>query len=412
MSGQPQQQEQHFTDEILDRIEQVVKTHGPSLLKAQEGMRESINLSRAIARLKDLMALALVAEEILPLMNSRLGFLTDRPNKKHAQPYDVAVVRDVLVEAMLRGARVTGNEFNIISDGCYLTKAYFERKVREFPGVSNVVPTPGVAQKVGEDGALVPFTVRWLLNGEEMIEERVEHGKRGEPGYRDERIQVKVNFGMGGDAIIGKAQRKIFAAVYARLTGATSPLPDGEVEDLTDLARKPREHGSIDMADFKGSKEPNRGHGDTRMEQVTQPAKVEPEPESEPEPELKATAPKKQYVICHFCDLSFAPGEHFENHLRISHPETQVPAPTVDEMREELRALVTEIAGLTGKDLRQVTAQEREAVWGIFDAITDGQARATKDVPEAMLPNALEQARAMLEEQEEKRIADDELFEA
>lgn len=413
MAEQPQQIKAHFTDEILDNIEQIVQTHGPSLLKAQEGMRESINLSRGIARLKDLMSLALVAEDILPLMNSRLGFLTDRPNKRHAQPYDVAVVRDVLVEAMLRGARVAGNEFNIISCGCYLTKAYFERKVGEFPGVTNVVPTPGVAQMVG-DGALVPFTVRWLLNGKKMVEERIERGKRGADGYLDERIPVKVQAGMGADAIAGKAERKIMARVYKRLTGATAAIPDGAVDDLVgDSSRRSRDHATVDLGAFKPSAEPNRGHGDTGMDRVTKPAEPETKPEPAPEPEKpQAESPAAQYLTCEHCALHFGSAEHLESHQRIAHPESQVKPPTVEEMRTELRALVTEMAGLTGKDMRQVTPEERETVWGIFDALTDGQARATNDIPEAMLPDVLVRARTMLEGQVSGSDPSNETFEA
>lgn len=413
MAEQPLQTVPHFTDATLDEIDQIVQTHGPALLKAGKGLRESIALSHAIQRMRAIVSLALVESDIMGLMNTSLGFKTDRPDKRKKLPaYTPEEVRDPLIEAVLRGARVTGNEFNVLFGGCYLTKEYFVRKVMEFPGVSNVIPTPGVAQKVGEDGALVPFTVRWLLNGEEMVEERVEHGKRGEPGYRDERIPVKVNFGMGADAIIGKASRKIFAAVYARLTGATSPLPDGDVDDLAgDSSRQPRDHATVDLGAFKASKEPNRGHGDTDMDQVTKPAEPEPEPAPEPE-KRQAESPAAQYLTCEHCGLHFGSAGHLDSHLKITHSETQVKPSRVGEMRTELRTIVTEVAGLTGKDMRQVTSQERETVWGIFDALTDGQARATNDVPEAMLPDVLAQARTMLEDQMPATDAGDETFEA
>jgi hypothetical protein len=205
----------------------------------------------------------------------------------------------------------------------------------------------------------------------------------------------------------------VFKAVYARLTGATAPLPDGEVGDLTDTARKPRDHGSVDLEGFKASAEPNRGHGDTGMEKVTKTA----EPETKPEPALdpekpQAEAPAARYLTCEHCGLHFPP-EHLANHQKITHPEAQVKGPTVDEMRTELRALVTELASLTGKDMQKVTPEERETVWGIFDTLTEGQARATNDVPEAMLPDVLAQARAMLEGQApESDDAGDQTFEA
>jgi hypothetical protein len=50
-------------------------------------------------------------------------------------------------------------------------------------------------------------------------------------GVFDDRISVRVNSGMGVDAVEGKAKRKFFAWVYDRLTGVVTDTPEGEVGD-------------------------------------------------------------------------------------------------------------------------------------------------------------------------------------
>lgn len=151
-------------------------------------------------------------KDIKALANTKLGFLTD---KKEGRGYDDDTIRDVVIEAMLRGASIIGNEFNIIAGSCYLTRQYFERQLREWPGLTELRVTEGVpTTSMSAGGALVPMRATWKLNGQ-LDQLICDHTSDG-----DYRIPVRVNAGMGADAILGKAKRKLFAKIFARITGS------------------------------------------------------------------------------------------------------------------------------------------------------------------------------------------------
>lgn len=155
---------------------------------------------------------------IKELMDCNLGFRTDRaPGTRdkagnQVAPYPDKVVRDCIIEGMLRGANIIGNELNIISARCYLTKEYYERLVREL--VSDLRVVEGVPQMCS-GGALVPMRASWVFEGRP---DSIDCVKTPE---EDHRIPVRVNAGMGTDAIIGKAYRKLYAKIHRRVTGST-----------------------------------------------------------------------------------------------------------------------------------------------------------------------------------------------
>lgn len=220
------------TPEALARVETIVTE-----MSAAGGAGDSGHFGRAFRMAAAIRALgqAITTEmmqDIMALQGTGLGFLTD----KGTAGYPVDDVKIVAIEAALMGAHWVGNEFNIISCRPYLTKNFFTRKLREFPGLTDLKLYPGVPVLMGEKGALVPYIATWKLNGEEMKIERI-LTKLDDKTELDQRICIKVNSGMGADAILGKAERKIKAAIYARLTG--SDLTDGEVDDAGGSSKQP-----------------------------------------------------------------------------------------------------------------------------------------------------------------------------
>lgn len=198
-------------------------------------------------------------KDIMHLQGTGLGFLTDKDTVKEGKPgYPVEDVKLVAIEAALMGAYWVGNEFNIISGRPYLTKNFFTRKLREFPGLTDLKLSPGVPVLIGDKGALVPYVATWKLNGEGMRIERL-LTKLDDKRELDERICVKVNSGMGADAILGKAERKIKAAIYARLTG--SDLTDGEVDDVNGTKKPAR-----NLDDLTSRLEGNAGNAESATE--------------------------------------------------------------------------------------------------------------------------------------------------
>jgi hypothetical protein len=208
-------------------IESALKTCNVAALREQTPMAQAVILATGMGALRRAMSDELVKEVFMPLQGTALGFITD---KDRDGGYPVSVVRDCLIEAMVMGLRPIGNEINIISGRAYAAKSGVARLVQEFPGVSDLVITPGVAQMVGDKGALVPMRASWYFHGEPKVLIRdVEKAPDGT--MRDTRVMVRVNSGMGADAIIGKATRKVLKAILDQLTGSVMQIADGETVD-------------------------------------------------------------------------------------------------------------------------------------------------------------------------------------
>ena len=168
-----------------------------------------------------------ILNDILQLANTPLGFKTDRPpgakdrNGNQMKPYPDAVYKDVLTEALIRGLRVIGNEINIIAGNLYVTKEGLRRLIREFPGLRNFDSRIGVPKMVNEVNAVVPCKASWMLDGKpDSIECEGDYA-----------IPIRVNKAMGTDAVIGKAESKLWKRVYEKLTGSEFDLSsDAEAE--------------------------------------------------------------------------------------------------------------------------------------------------------------------------------------
>jgi len=206
---------------VLDEVEQNCTLQVISTLSSQA--ERSIMLAKAIIKAES--ALEPFRPTIESLKNTPLGFLLDKPEQ-----YDWPILRRICAEAMLRGSRITGNEFNGIAKKCYLTQAYFVRRCREWPGVN-------ISQEI--------FGIPRTLNGQTVVDYKIVYNRDGvEEFYSREgnqAIAVRVNDGMGADAIIGKAKRKAYAGLLEQLimrSGETwSPGTDGEINDATETPR-------------------------------------------------------------------------------------------------------------------------------------------------------------------------------
>jgi hypothetical protein len=202
----------------LDELDSLVSQYNPLDLVKAGPFKQALAMASTVSMLRERMS-AEMMQLVLPLQGTPLGFLTDRDKNGG---YPMEAVRDVFIEATMRGARMIGNEVNIIGGRCYLTKEFFARKVREHPGLSDLHYTLSVPRIV-DFGAVVDASARWHLDGNRQTLERS--------------FPIKVNQGMTGDAILGKATRKLLAAIYGKVTGSEHAFPEGEVEDLAPGAR-------------------------------------------------------------------------------------------------------------------------------------------------------------------------------
>ena len=182
----------------------IAEAEGNDMLKA-------LTLAKATQMVRDM--LTPLMGDIMHLVGSPLGIKTDRDNQPENGRYGVEVIRDAVLGSLLRGARVVGNEINVIGGNGYLTKEYWERQFREAPGVSHVQPpTLGIPRetKLGERVyASVQCRLDWQLNGKNDHLELT----------NDKSILVAWNRGMGVDALHGKAKKRLYQMAYARVTG-------------------------------------------------------------------------------------------------------------------------------------------------------------------------------------------------
>lgn len=175
------------------------------------GFEKAYQIANAVSELKTM----LTDEYMAPIMNlqgNALGFKTDRDK---TGGYQIADVKNCLIEAVLYGLQPFGNQFNIIAGNMYATKEGCGYLLGKIQGLSyEIVPE---LPRIKDQSAAVIMNVTWKING-------VQNSKQLD-------IPVKVNSMMGTDAVIGKATRKARKWLYDTITG--SELPEGEVGEAT-----------------------------------------------------------------------------------------------------------------------------------------------------------------------------------
>jgi hypothetical protein len=222
-------------EEAIAELEKVAKECGHELANTESQFGSAFAIATLTKRLDELITDEMM-DDVMSLCGHPLGFRTDKDDKP--DKYPVEVVRPVFIEATIRGFRTTNNEFNIIAGRFYGCKNGFSRLVKTHPGLTNFEESMAVPERQG-GRALVGYVARWELNGEEMNYQRGKKRVSGGSDF-DDRIVVRVNEGMGDDAILGKAARKAYAAIHDLITGHNVPTPEGDVGDTIDVPpRKP-----------------------------------------------------------------------------------------------------------------------------------------------------------------------------
>lgn len=222
-----------------ERIELVSASYREELERPFNAFRRAMATASAIERLEALLDNKTM-QQIMKLQNTPLGFKTD----KRDGGYDVATVKRCCIQATLWGVSWIGNEFNIISQSCYVTREGYERKVREIPGLADLELMPGVPN-LHNGHTVVRVGARWRL-GDKQHELR---DAKGEPGFPFPIITHQTS---SPDNIIGKARRKALRMIYDISTGNQSGIPDEEdivadARPATNGTSAPLPNGSLDL---------------------------------------------------------------------------------------------------------------------------------------------------------------------
>jgi hypothetical protein len=174
-----------------------------------------------------------IMSDIMSLQGSALGFKTD---KDREGGYPLEVVREVIIAALIKRLRVTGNEINIIAGNLYETVHGISRLVKEFPGVTDLQMEMGVPVLSGSETVLVSGRAQWRYNGRpmEIVCAKCED--------MDTRIPIRLQRGATPDNIVGKAKSKLYRRIYERLTGSElSNLDDELPTESAKIAFQPEE---------------------------------------------------------------------------------------------------------------------------------------------------------------------------
>lgn len=211
-------------EDVVAQVEKIdALTHQAAMQLASQQAIQS-NLYRGIVLAKARMALSSlitpgIMTALMGLAGNKAGFLIDRPDK-----YKTEEIREILIDAMLRGLSPCGNEINIIGGNLYATKEAFERllsdmNVRYSVQIGNAAIIQGDANCRYFDAA-----VSYEWRGEKS---RLAFVKSDD---LDARIAVKYNSTDGPDALRGKAESKLLRRLYKHLTKQSLPTIGDEEE--------------------------------------------------------------------------------------------------------------------------------------------------------------------------------------
>jgi hypothetical protein len=161
--------------------------------------------AKALAALERLLTPELV-RDLTKLQNTAYGFRTD-------QAYPAEVVRRCLIQAWLAGAKIHGNQFNIIAGNCYLTKEFYRAAILGTEGVSNLKLTIGAPQRYGDRAMVCEAKAEWSYCGKLQVLKFLKTDEL------DARIVVNAHGINGPDAIRGRVESKVYQRVFSVLRG-------------------------------------------------------------------------------------------------------------------------------------------------------------------------------------------------
>jgi len=204
-----------ITVENVRRLDLLARTCATELVAADQAgdtIARGLIAGAAMSQMRELLTDEVMGS-LMPIVGSPLGMKTDRR-------YDSAQVRDMVLEGLLKGARVVGNEMNFLGGNLYLTKEYWERRFRELDGVSEVrEPTLGIPKQTKIGDKLYATTQAKLVY-------RVDGKLRTTACTGDDAITVIWNKTDRLETMYGKVKKRLYAIAFAEVAGMAVDLDD------------------------------------------------------------------------------------------------------------------------------------------------------------------------------------------
>jgi hypothetical protein len=181
---------------------------------------EAVNI---VALLREALTDEVMTVVFMPLMNTKVGFLTDRTGKPNSKGvtyplYPATIVRDAIIDAVSIGLLPTGNQMNIISERMYPTKEGYTYMLKKL-GVKYILDI-SYDKGANPNFAEIPVKISY------------EHD--GEKNSFTTMCTVKKDSYSSHDQLRGKAERRAKKVLYEYITGCDFGDAD-EGSGITDI---------------------------------------------------------------------------------------------------------------------------------------------------------------------------------
>lgn len=237
----------------------------------------AFNAARVITLLREALTEEVMQTVFMPLMNTKVGFRTDRDGKpdkygKTKPLYDVATVRDAIIDAAIIGLLPTGNQFNIISGTMYPTKEGYTVLLKKI-GAKYLID---VRQDESQNPAFAVFPCK------------IDYHYNGERKNLTVTATVRRDQYSSNDQLRGKAERRAKKALYEYLTGTDY----GDADETSSRPNAVIDTVAIEISE-KGNAGPAIGFDDAEVTTVD----IESAPVATPEPVTAQAAPVQSVEV-------------------------------------------------------------------------------------------------------------------
>lgn len=250
----------------------------------------AFNAAQVIGLLREALTDEVMNAVFMPLMNTKVGFRTDRDGKpdKNGRPkplYDIPTVRDAIIDAAIIGLLPTGNQFNIISGTMYPTKEGYTVLLKKI-GAKYIID---VQQDRSQNPAFAEFPckITYAFNGEKNSLTVVATVRRDQYSSNDQ--------------LRGKAERRAKKALYEYLTGTdygdadeTSSRPNAVIDAVAvEISEHANAGGAIGIEPEEASYTEAATTTSESAQPQTAPQAIQEQPQAATQPTPANNAPRK-----------------------------------------------------------------------------------------------------------------------
>lgn len=204
-------------DKVKEKFELVCKeAEGLTLIQNAGAAFKAVLVVKS---LREVLTDEIMKEVFMPLMNAKIGFLTDRngkPDKRgNTKPlYSIDIVRDAIIDATSFGLLPTFNQFNIIAEKMYPTKEGFTALLKKL-GVVYVLNFGKDASSDDSKFAEISVKINYKIKNEDQ------------KPFVIMAVVPKTTYS-SYDQLKGKAERRAKKMLYEYVTGLDLGENDGE----------------------------------------------------------------------------------------------------------------------------------------------------------------------------------------